>query len=101
MKKKTLSLDEVLGVLKKRKSEFEAAYGVIAIGVFGSLARGEAASDSDVDVVVKMTKPDLFYMVHIKEELEDDYKTKVDIVHYREKMNTFLKKRIDQEAVYV
>ncbi len=101
MKEKTLSLDEVLGVLKKRKSKFEAAYGVIAIGVFGSLARGEAAPDSDVDVVVKMTKPDLFYMVHIKEELEDDYKTKVDIVHYREKMNTFLKKRIDQEAVYV
>ena len=35
------------------------------------------------------------------EKLEDDYKTKVDIVHYREKMNAFLKKRVDQEAVYV
>lgn len=101
MKGKTLSLNEVLGVLKKRKSEFEAAYGVTAIGIFGSLARGEATPDSDVDVVVKMAKPDLFYMVHIKEELEDDYRKKVDIVHYREKMNAFLKKRIDQEAVYV
>jgi len=101
MKEKTLNLDEVLGILKKRKSEFKAAYGVTAIGLFGSLARGEATPDSDVDVVVKMSKPDLFYMVHIKEELEDDYKTKVDIVHYREKMNAFLKKRIDQEAVYV
>jgi len=101
MKEKTLNLDKVLGILKKRKAEFEAAYGVTAIGIFGSLARGEARTGSDVDVVVKMTKPDLFFMVHIKEELEDDYKTKVDIVHYREKMNAFLKKRIDQEAVYV
>ncbi|MEA1934890.1 MAG: nucleotidyltransferase domain-containing protein [Thermodesulfobacteriota bacterium] len=101
MKEKTLNLDKVLGILKKRKAEFEAAYGVTAIGIFGSLARGEAMTGSDVDVVVKMTKPDLFFMVHIKEELEDDYKTKVDIVHYREKMNAFLKKRIDQEAVYV
>jgi predicted nucleotidyltransferase len=101
MKKKALSIDEVLGVLKKRKMEFEAAYGVTAIGIFGSLARGEAIPDSDVDVVVKMANPDLFYLVHIKEELEGDYKTKVDIVHYREKMNAFLKKRIDQEAVYV
>ena len=101
MKKKALSIDEVLGVLKKRKMEFEAAYGVTAIGIFGSLARGEAIPDSDVDVVVKMANPDLFYLVHIKEKLEGDYKTKVDIVHYREKMNAFLKKRIDQEAVYV
>ena len=101
MEKKILSLDEVLGVLKKRKAEFEADFGITAIGVFGSLSRGEGTPDSDVDVVVKMAKPDLFYMVHIKEELEDDYKTKVDIVHYREKMNAFLKKRIDLEAVYV
>ncbi len=66
MEEKTLNLDKVLGILKKRKAEFEAAYGVIAIGIFGSLARGEAKTGSDVDVVVKMTKPDLFFMVHIR-----------------------------------
>ena len=54
-----------------------------------------------MDVMVKMSDPDLFYMVHIKEELQSDYQTKVDIVHYREKMNAFLKKRIDLKAVYV
>jgi predicted nucleotidyltransferase len=101
MKERKLNLNEVLDVLKKRKSKFESAYGVTAIGVFGSLARGEVSEDSDVDVVVKMSKPDLFYMVHIKEELENDYERKVDIVHYREKMNAFLKNRIDREAVYV
>ena len=101
MKKKSLNLEEVLDVLRNRKQEFRSAYGVTAIGVFGSLARGKETPESDVDVVVKMKKPDLFYMVHIKEELENDYKTKVDIVHYRDKMNAFLKKRIDQEAVYV
>ena len=101
MNKRTLKRDEVLDILKKRKEEFAVAYGVTDIGIFGSLARGESETGSDVDVVVKMIKPDLFFMVHIKEELEDDYRTKVDIVHYREKMNAFLKKRIDREAVYV
>ena len=101
MHSKDLSLDEVLKVLKKRKTAFEKEFGVTSIGVFGSLVRGRCGSDSDVDIVVKMNKPDLFNMVHIKEELEADYQTKVDIVHYREKMNTFLKKRIDIEAVYV
>ncbi len=101
MQKEDLSLDEVLKILKKRKSTFEKRFGVTAIGVFGSLVRGERKSNSDVDIVVKMKKPDLFHMVHIKEELEADYQTQVDIVHYREKMNTFLRKRIDIEAVYV
>ena len=96
-----MSLSEVLDVLKSRKAAFESAYGVTDIGVFGSFARGEGAADSDVDVVVKMTKPDLFYMVHIKQELEDLYRTRVDIVHYRQQMNAFLKNRIDREAVYV
>lgn len=101
MPKNHLSLDEVLKVLKKRKMAFEEKFGVTSIGVFGSLARGERRPSNDVDIVVIMSKPDLFNMVHIKEELEADYQTKVDIVHYREKMNTFLKKRIDIEAVYV
>lgn len=101
MEEKILSLDEVLGILRKRKLDFEAAYGVIAIGIFGSLARGEATPESDVDVVVKMTKPDLFSLVHIKEDLEDACGRRVDIVHYREKMNAFLKDRIEREAVYV
>lgn len=101
MGKRVLSLDEVLKVLKKRKAEFESDFGVTAVGVFGSLVRGKNRPDSDIDVVVKMSKPDLFYMVHIKEKLEADYQAKVDIVHYREKMNVFLKNRIDLEAVYV
>ena len=101
MKKNTMSLDIILEILRKRKADFEDTYGVTAIGIFGSFSRGEARQDSDIDVVVKLKKPDLFYMVHIKEKLESDCRTRVDIVHYREKMNAFLKKRIDQEAVYV
>ena len=101
MKEKTLSLDEVLGIIKKRKAEFAAAYGVTEIGVFGSFARKEPKHDSDVDVVVKMTKPDLFLMVHIKESLEEDLHCSVDIVRFREQMNPFLKTRIEKEAVYV
>ncbi len=91
----------VLDILNRRKKHFAEQYGITALGIFGSIARNEANEGSDVDVVVKMRKPDLFYLVHVKEELEDEYNTRVDIVHYREKMNPLLKKRIDEEAVYV
>lgn len=96
-----LRRNEVLDVLRHEKSELANRYGVITLGVFGSVARDEAREESDVDVVVTMERPDLFAMVHIKEELEAALHRKVDIIQYRDKMNPFLKQRIDREAVYV
>ena len=93
--------DEILEVLRQHKAEFAARYGVTGLGVFGSVARDEAREESDVDVVITMREPDLFSMVHIKDTLEEALHRPVDIVHYREKMNQFLKQRIDREAVYV
>lgn len=92
---------KILQTLLVNKSEFAEKYGVTALGIFGSVARGESGNKSDLDVVVKMEKPDLYYLVHIKEALETATHTKVDIVHYRERMNLFLKDRIDKEAIYV
>lgn len=96
-----LARKEVLGILKRYKAEFAKHYGVTALGIFGSVARGESTAVSDVDVVVRMREPNLFYMVHIKDTLEGALHGHVDIIHYREKMNPFLKKRIDKDAVYV
>ena len=98
---KSLQRDEVLRILGKHRAELAERYGVIKLGIFGSVARNEATLTSDVDVVVEMEKPDLFFMVHIKEELENALHCPVDIVHYRSRMNNFLKKRINQEAIYV
>jgi len=93
--------DEALEILRRFKGELSERYGITALGIFGSVARGQQQSASDVDVVVKMREPNLFVLVHVKEELEEALHEHVDIVHYRERMNTFLKHRIDQEAVYV
>ena len=95
------SKKQVLETLNQFKNIYLEKYGVTALGIFGSTARDETHEDSDIDIVVKMKKPDLFYLVHIKEELQEVYDAKVDIVRYREKMNPFLKKRIDNEAIYV
>jgi hypothetical protein len=54
-----------------------------------------------VDVVVEMRKPDLFFLVHIKALLEESLHCPVDVVRYSNRMNAFLKKRIDEEAVDV
>jgi uncharacterized protein len=93
--------ETVLQELRRLKPDLEKRYGVTKIGIFGSLARNEIREDSDVDVVVEMNEPDLFYMVHIKEVLEQRFRMPVDVIRYRAMMNKYLKARIDREAVYV
>lgn len=94
-------LDEALQVLRRCKPIFADRFGVTELGVFGSVVRGEATPESDMDIVVRMRTPRLFFMAHIKDELERAFQRRVDIVHYRDKMNEFLKKRIDSGAIYV
>ena len=96
-----LQTNEVLAILRYHKPLFSEQYGVTDLGVFGSVARDEAHPDSDVDIVVRMREPKLFFMVHIKDALEEVFQRPVDIIQYRETMNPFLKKRIDRDAVYV
>ncbi|MEE8389473.1 MAG: nucleotidyltransferase domain-containing protein, partial [Anaerolineae bacterium] len=61
----------------------------------------EITDVSDVDVVVELDRPDLLILVGIKQELEESLQRSVDVVRYRERMNAYLKRRIEQEAVYV
>ncbi len=76
-------------------------YEIIRIGVFGSAARDSMNEQSDIDVVVELGKQDLFNIIGIKQDLEEQFSKPVDVISYREKMNQFLKKRIDKEAIYV
>jgi hypothetical protein len=95
-----LSREAVLRELRNHLPQFERLYGVTRIGIFGSVARDEPRKNSDIDVVVEMREPDLFYLVHIKETLEKDLQRQVDVIRYRDKMNRYLKARIDKDACY-
>lgn len=91
---------EVIEIPRNYKKEYAEQYGILTIGVFGSIARGEDKEDSDVDVVLRITEPDLFMLAGIKNDLGERLHRPVDIGTYRENMNPFLKKRIDKEVVY-
>lgn len=92
--------EETLAILRSQVELLRKQYGVKRLGVFGSIARDEATAESDVDIVVEMD-PDLFAMTHLKTALEDTLHAPVDLVRYRQRMNLFLKQRIDKEAIYV
>ncbi len=93
--------NEIIQTLRGFMEKNSDRYEIIRIGVFGSAARDSMDEQSDIDVVVKLAKQDLFNIIGIKQDLEEKFSKPVDVISYREKMNQFLKKRIDKEAVYV
>jgi predicted nucleotidyltransferase len=93
--------EEVLQILARFRDLKRDEFGIVRIGIFGSVAREEMMDTSDVDIVVELARPDLLTMVGIKQEVEELLGRPVDVVRYREQMNPFLKRRIDKEAIYV
>lgn len=92
---------EILEILRRYKEENSEKYGIGHLGIFGSCARDLASEESDIDVVIETKEPDIYTLVHIKEELEDLFQKPVDLVRHRETMNPYLKKRIEKDAQYV
>jgi uncharacterized protein len=57
-----------------------ARAGVRRLGVYGSVARGEAGPDSDVDVLVEFDKtPDLFEFAALRDRLTEILGRHVDL----------------------
>jgi hypothetical protein len=101
MESAVIDKDTVITILRALKPRCQQTYGLRRIGLFGSVARSGQKSTSDVDVVVDLERQDLFYLIGIKQELEETLQTGVDVISYRQTMNPYLKRRIDAEAVYV
>ena len=96
-----MNRSEILNILHDYKETHQEKNHFTQIGVFGSVAKDIASELSDIDIVVELKEPDLFLFGCIKTELEEIFGKKVDIVRSRAGMNSFLKRKIELEAVYV
>jgi len=96
-----LKQKELLDYLKIYKALKKDEYNIKRLGIFGSYARDEANENSDIDIVVDFEKSTMFGLVAIKEDIEEYFKSHVDIVQIRDKMNALLKRRIQRDAIYV
>jgi len=96
-----MNSDEILLLLHRYKERNRKKYRIINIGLFGSGSQRAMNEQSDIDIVVELEDPDMFNLISIKQDLEEELNRAVDIVRYREKMNAFLKAKIEKEAIYV
>ena len=93
--------EDILAILRDFKRNRAEVYALVSIGVFGSVARGEARDDSDVDIVFETNAPNLFRTASMQAELEWLLGRRVDVVRLRDGMNPRLRQRILREAHYV
>jgi predicted nucleotidyltransferase len=78
-----MEAEAVIAALRAHRAELEAA-GILHAGVFGSVARGEARPDSDVDILVDLAKDrplGVYDFVGLQERIADLVGTKVDLVN--------------------
>ncbi len=95
------SFDEIREVIEKNKPKLASRYGIRRIGVFGSFARGEQCTRSDVDILVEFDEvPGLLQFVRIEEHLRRLLGRKVDLVR-KEALRPELKEHILREVVYL
>ncbi|MEK6742923.1 MAG: nucleotidyltransferase family protein [Nitrospirota bacterium] len=90
----------VLELLDKNEADLRSRHHVKKIGVFGSVARNEAAATSDVDILVEFEQPvDFFEFIDLKEYLEKLLGRRVDLVTVKA-LKPQLKEHILKEVVY-
>lgn len=101
LKEEMKSTTEYMDILRDYMAENASKYSIIRMGIFGSVARGEQTEGSDVDICLETSKPNMFALVHIKDDLQKLFGCSVDIVRLRDQMDSFLKSRIEKEGIYV
>jgi predicted nucleotidyltransferase len=94
----SVTREQVRRCLSKARPEL-GAMGVRSLDLFGSVARGEASPDSDVDLLVEFDRPiGLFHFFRVQRRLEEILGTRVDLV-MRDAVKPQLRDGILAEAV--
>jgi len=87
--------------LAEFKALFGEKFGVIRIGIFGSVARQQNTDESDIDIVVELKNPTYSLICRLKEQLQNLFGCQVDLLRLRDSLRPMLKSNIQKEAIYV
>ena len=96
-----MNRDEVLNVLRTHKPTLAQRFGVTDLALFGSVVRGQAGEDCDIDILVRFSGPatsKAYFGVQFY--LEDLLGRPVDLVTdkaLREEIRPY----VEQEAIHV
>lgn len=95
------NLEDIQRTISLHKKKLCRKYAISEIGVFGSYARGEQTSTSDLDILVDFYElPDLLTFCEIERVLEEIIGVKVDLVR-KPAIRKELKENILSEVIAI
>jgi len=94
-----MGIDEILGEKRDDILRIASLHGAYNVRVFGSVARGDAGPNSDIDLLVNL-QPDRSLLDHVAliQDLEAVMGRKIDIVT-EEALHWYIRDRVIREAI--
>ena len=94
-----MGIDAILGQKREEILRLAASHGARSVRVFGSVARGDAGQDSDVDFLVELDpERSLFDLGGLVMDLQDLLGRRVEVVTEKA-LHWYIRDRVLQEAV--
>jgi len=96
-----MNRNDAIAVLQRHADELRAR-GVRHAALFGSLARGEAGPESDIDILIELDPDasfDVFGYVGLKTFIEELFPGRVDVVN-RAALKPYLRQPVAADALY-
>lgn len=95
------TVSEICTILHSHESELRRRYGISSLSIFGSVVRGEARDDSDVDILATFCQPvGLLKLIDAEYYIGDLLGSRVDLIPSDE-VRPELQNQIYNEAVRV
>jgi predicted nucleotidyltransferase len=94
---------DIISFLKFHKEEISIKFHVSRLGLFGSFARNESTTESDVDILYDLdaSATNIYQLKkEFKSYLESELHRPIDLCRIKY-MKPFVKDIIEQEAIYV
>ena len=93
--------EQVIATLRAHESELRHR-GVLHVALFGSVARAEATSTSDIDILIDLDPEapvGVFEYVALTQNLADLFPSRVDVAN-RSRLKTLVRPNAERDAIY-
>ncbi len=90
--------NDYISLLRENRNRIQNDFGVTALSLFGSTARGENTEESDVDLLVDMP-PKMILVEGLKDFLESLLNTSVDLIRRHAYLSPKFLTQISHDAI--
>jgi len=99
--KEHLSKTDIVNLIRTEKTFLKNEFGVVAIGLFGSYAKGEQNADSDIDILVELKEPRFDWLAGLQIYMEKKFGRIIELVRKSNLVRSRFIERVEKDVIYV